>query len=144
MLDLHCGMGNFSLPLALLAKEVVGMDVQRAAIRSAKRNADRANITNCRFEKQTALDGAQALAARGESFDLILLDPPRQGCAEVIPYLSELKAKQLVYISCDPATLARDLDKLAAQGFSIKRLGLVDMFPQTHHMEVVTQLERRN
>lgn len=142
VLDLYCGMGNFSLPLALGAKEVVGMDSQRSAIRSAIRNGQLAEIENCRFEKQSALDGAKELLNSKESFDIVLLDPPRQGCAEIVPYLSELATKRIVYISCDPATLVRDLNQLINLDFEIQRMKVVDMFPQTHHLEVVTLLER--
>lgn len=143
VLDLYCGMGNFSLPLSMKAKEVVGMDSQRSAIRSAIRNMRLAEIENCRFEKQSALDGAKTLIKNKESFDIVLLDPPRQGCAVVVPYLSELVTKQIVYISCDPATLVRDLDQLVRVGFNIQRMKVVDMFPQTHHLEVVALLERK-
>ncbi len=142
VLDLFCGMGNFSLPAALVAREVVGMDVQGASISSAEGNAERAGIVNCRFEKSTTLTGVKALSAGGAIFDIVLLDPPRQGCADIIPYLPALGAKKLIYISCDPATLARDLAKLAEYGYVVKRLGMVDMFPQTHHIESMTLLER--
>lgn len=142
VLDLFCGMGNFSLPLALHAGEVVGLDMQRAAIRSAVKNAASAGLSNCRFEKNAAKKGATDLAASGESFDLVLLDPPRQGCSDVIPYIPQLGAERIVYVSCDPATLARDLAALIRAGYGLSRIRLVDMFPQTHHMETVALLER--
>lgn len=142
MLDLFCGMGNFSLPLALTAGEVVGCDLQGSAIRSARRNAEQAGLNNCRFRRQAAAAAARELLAGGERFDLILLDPPRQGCAELLPFLSELGASRLIYISCDPATLGRDLARLAEQGFRPRRIRLLDMFPQTHHLETITLLER--
>ncbi|HSR37102.1 MAG TPA: 23S rRNA (uracil(1939)-C(5))-methyltransferase RlmD, partial [Desulfurivibrionaceae bacterium] len=142
VLDLFCGMGNFSLPLALRAQSVVGMDLQGAAIRSAKRNAELNGVTNCRFEKCGAEEGAQKLAATGARFDAVLLDPPRAGCKEVIPHLLGLGAERLVYISCDPATLTRDLALLHEQGYAIERMQLVDMFPQTHHLESMVLLRR--
>lgn len=142
-LDLFCGMGNFSLPLALKAKEVVGMDLQGSAIRSAKRNALQNDIANCRFEKKSGLDGLKTLLARGERFDFVLLDPPRQGCGELIPLLPGLGAGRIIYISCDPATLARDLTGLRRNGYAVRRMMLVDMFPQTHHMETITLLDQR-
>jgi len=143
VLDLFCGMGNFSLPLAVRARSVVGMDLQGAAIRSAKRNAELNGLANCRFEKCGAEEGAQRLAAAEEQFDLVLLDPPRSGGKEVIPYLTRLGAGRLVYISCDPATLARDLHLLKAQGYGIERMRLFDMFPQTHHLETMVLLRRQ-
>jgi 23S rRNA (uracil1939-C5)-methyltransferase len=135
-------MGNFSLPLALAAREVVGCDLQGAAIRAAKRNAEQAGLTNCRFLRQPAAAGAREMLSGGERFDLLLLDPPRQGCADLLSLLPELGARRLIYISCDPATLARDLVGLREQGFQLRRLQMVDMFPQTHHLETITLLER--
>lgn len=142
VLDLFCGMGNFSLPLAVRAQKVVGMDLQGAAIRSARRNAEVNNRDNCRFEKCGAEEGAQRLAAAGEKFDVVLLDPPRAGCKEVIPHLARFGVGRLVYISCDPATLTRDLGLLLAQGYAIERMQLIDMFPQTHHLETMVLLRR--
>ncbi|MFP3983643.1 MAG: 23S rRNA (uracil(1939)-C(5))-methyltransferase RlmD [Desulfurivibrionaceae bacterium] len=142
VLDLFCGMGNFSLPLALHAGEVVGLDLQRAAIRSATGNAASAGLVNCRFEKSAARVGAAHLAASGEYFDLVLLDPPRQGCSDVISYIPKLGAARILYVSCDPATLARDLAALIRTGYNLSRIQPVDMFPQTHHMETVALLEK--
>lgn len=142
VLDLYSGMGNFSLPLALVAREVVGMDLQRSAIRSAKRNAAAAGLENCHFRQSTAVKGARELAAQGEQFDCILLDPPRLGCREVLPYLARLGASRLVYISCDPATMARDLVALAESGYLLAKIQMVDMFPQTYHLESIALLVR--
>ncbi len=142
VLDLYCGMGNFSIPLALLAGEVVGMDLQRSAIRSAVRNATLNGLDNVRFEKNSAMAGARELARQRERFDLILLDPPRRGCADVLPYIADLGARRIVYISCDPATLARDLSTLQQTGYTLRKIRLIDMFPQTHHMETITLLEK--
>jgi len=143
VLDCHCGVGNFSLPLAVAAGEVVGCDVQGAAIRGARRNAAGNSIANCRFEKRPALDFVSQLVAGGETFDTVLLDPPRQGCADIVPLLPRLRAERMVYISCDPATLVRDLGGLGGHGYAVRSLRVVDMFPQTRHLEVITLLERR-
>jgi 23S rRNA (uracil1939-C5)-methyltransferase len=142
VLDLFCGMGNFSLPLARQALSVVGMDLQRSAIRSARRNAGINGIENSIFTQASALAGAKSLAAGGERFALALLDPPRQGCAEVIPYLSELGVTRIIYISCDPATLCRDLVILEREGYGVEKMQMVDMFPQTHHLETIVSLCR--
>lgn len=139
-LDLFCGMGNFSLPLAQQMAEVVGMDLNRSAIRSAKRNAEANQCGNVFFAKSSAVDGAKGLVESGETFNLILLDPPRQGCAELIPFLPQLKASQIIYISCDPATLCRDLLLLEKEGYRVNKIKMVDMFPQTHHLETVVSL----
>ncbi|MEW6518826.1 MAG: 23S rRNA (uracil(1939)-C(5))-methyltransferase RlmD [Thermodesulfobacteriota bacterium] len=142
VLDLFCGMGNFSLPLARQALSVVGMDLQRSAIRSARRNAGINGIENSIFTQASALAGAKSLAAGGEKFALALLDPPRQGCAEVIPYLPELGVTRVIYISCDPATLCRDLVILEREGYGVEKMQMVDMFPQTHHLETIVSLRR--
>ncbi len=139
-LDLFCGMGNFSLPLAEKMTEVVGMDLKRSTIRSAKRNGEANQCGNAYFSKNSAVEGATSLVAQGERFELILLDPPRQGCAEVIPLLPQLKASQIIYISCDPATLCRDLLLLEKEGYRVEKIKMVDMFPQTHHLETVVSL----
>ncbi|MDA8165250.1 MAG: class I SAM-dependent RNA methyltransferase [Desulfobacteraceae bacterium] len=141
VLDLFCGMGNFSLPLALAAGEVTGCDLQGAAIRGARRNAGLAGLAGCRFSKRSAREGAAALLAAGERFDFLLLDPPRQGCADLVDLLPGFGAGRLAYISCDPATLARDLALLAVRGYRLRRVRAVDMFPQTHHLETITLLE---
>jgi len=142
ILDLFCGMGNFSLPLARQVKSVIGMDLQRSAIRSAKRNAEINGIVNCTFSQNSAVAGAKSLAATGGKFDIALLDPPRQGCAEVIPYLSQIGVAQIIYISCDPATLCRDLILLEGEGYEVGKMKMVDMFPQTHHLETIVTLRR--
>ena len=144
VLDCHCGMGNFSLPISTVAGEVVGCDVQGAAIRSARRNADLNGIENCRFEKKSAAAMVAELVEAGQKFDLVLLDPPRQGCGDIVELLPRLEPAKIIYISCDPATLRRDLANLAGDGYTVKSLQMVDMFPQTAHMETIVLLERRD
>ncbi|OGR00952.1 MAG: 23S rRNA (uracil-5-)-methyltransferase RumA [Deltaproteobacteria bacterium RIFOXYD12_FULL_55_16] len=142
-LDLFCGMGNFSLPLAMLGWEVTGMDMQRSTIRSAGRNADAAALAErCRFSQESATRAARRLLTEEAIFDCLILDPPRSGCAELIPLLPDLKARQIIYISCDPATLARDLAGLTQAGYRLAEVRLVDMFPQTAHQETMVRLER--
>lgn len=142
-LDLFCGMGNFSLPLALQGWEITGMDLKRATIRSALRNARVAGLEQrCCFSQEDAGTAARRLLNEEAAFDLILLDPPRSGCATLIPLLPQLAARQLIYISCDPATLARDLTGLARAGYRLAEARMVDMFPQTGHQESMVRLER--
>ncbi len=140
--DLFCGMGNFSIPLALAGIAMTGADLQRSAIRSAQRNATAAGLANCEFIQASAEQAAAALVAAGQGFDLIILDPPRRGCGEVVPLLAGLNASLLLYVSCDPATLARDLVSLVAQGYRLERVGMVDMFPQTAHLESMVLLRK--
>ncbi|MDA8419483.1 MAG: class I SAM-dependent RNA methyltransferase [Desulfobacteraceae bacterium] len=142
VLDLFCGMGNFSLPLAASALEVLGTDLQHAAIRMAEANAQANGLANCRFRRAPAVAAAKELLAAGSRFDLILLDPPRSGCRELIPLLAGLSADRLLYISCDPATLIRDLAALTRTGYRLCGLRGVDMFPQTCHLEAIALLRR--
>lgn len=142
VLDLFCGVGNFSLPLARQASQVAGMDLQGAAIRSAKRNASLNRLDNVDFTKMDAAAGARFLAGQGARFDLLLLDPPRTGCREVLPQVAALAPETIIYISCDPATLTRDLGDLLALGYGIKKMRLFDMFPQTSHLETMVLLSR--
>jgi len=142
VLDLYCGMGNFSIPLAMGAREVFGIEGQGSAIRSAGNNAANAGLTNTRFLKSSVHQACLALAESGERFDCVVIDPPRQGAPELAERLAVLTAKRLVYISCDPATLCRDLAALTSEGFTIRKIQPVDMFPQTHHIETVVLLDR--
>jgi len=142
ILDLYCGYGNFSLPVAKLGSEVFGIDVQNAAIRSAQRNAMQNGIHNCRFEKKQVPAAVNSFIAEGKTFETIILDPPRQGAPDIVSLLPNLGADQIIYISCNPATLARDLASLLPAGYQLSRLVPVDMFPQTHHLESVALLKR--
>ncbi|MCA1764999.1 MAG: class I SAM-dependent RNA methyltransferase [Desulfobulbaceae bacterium] len=141
-LDLFGGMGNFSIPLAMKFKEVVGLDRQRAAIRGAEQNAEKAGLKSCSFIRKSAEEGIKEFGAAGEIFDLVLLDPPRRGCREVLPFLSEIGNPAVIYISCDPATLARDLKDMSENGYTVRKVKMVDMFPQTHHLESMVLLTR--
>lgn len=142
ILDLFCGMGNFSIPLAMLAGEVLGIEGQGSSIRSAAHNAALAGLGNARFRKSPIHAACAELTSAGERFDCVIIDPPRQGVPELAPQLAALARRRLVYISCDPATLCRDLADLCDAGFAIVALQPIDMFPQTHHIETVVALER--
>ncbi|AGF80049.1 23S rRNA (uracil-5-)-methyltransferase RumA [Desulfocapsa sulfexigens DSM 10523] len=141
ILDLFCGMGNFSIPLAERSQSVLGIEGQGSAIRSAIRNSSNAGQDNTIFKKQPIHAACSELAKAGSLFDCIILDPPRQGAPGLARVLSALCRKRLVYISCDPVTLCRDLEDLLQYGFVIKKLQPIDMFPQTHHIETVALLE---
>lgn len=144
ILDLYCGMGNFALPLARHGAEVHGIEAQGSAIRSAKFNGEHNKITTISFEKNDVAAGCRSLIHEGKTFDTIICDPPRRGMAELIPLVTKLAENKIIYISCDPATLCRDLDDLTRDGFRIKMLQPIDMFPQTHHLETVVLLEKSN
>ncbi|WP_323614544.1 23S rRNA (uracil(1939)-C(5))-methyltransferase RlmD [Pseudomonas putida] len=141
VLDLFCGLGNFALPLARQAREVVAVEGVQAMVDRAAANARDNNVHNARFFQA---DLSQPLAGAGwaaEGFSAVLLDPPRDGAFEVVQGIARLRAKRLVYVSCNPATLARDAQVLVGQGYRLKRAGILDMFPQTAHVEAMALFE---
>ncbi|MEO8443399.1 MAG: 23S rRNA (uracil(1939)-C(5))-methyltransferase RlmD [Gammaproteobacteria bacterium] len=144
VLDLYCGIGNFTLPLARLSAEVTGLEGSAAAIRRGRHNAALAGLGNAHFT-QADLAGAGAEGAwTRERFDLVLLDPPRTGAAELLPALGKLGARRLVYVSCHPGTLARDAGLLVREhGYRLASAGVMDMFPHTSHVESMAVFERR-
>ncbi|MBU1234795.1 MAG: class I SAM-dependent RNA methyltransferase [Proteobacteria bacterium] len=142
ILDLFCGMGNFSIPLAEKAESVLGIEGQGSAIRSAQKNSTLAGQSNTEFRKRPIHQACAELRKDGREFDCIVVDPPRQGIPGLARELSFLCRKRLVYISCDPATLCRDLGELLDQGFNLTKLQPLDMFPQTHHIETVALLKK--
>lgn len=142
VLDLYCGNGNFSLPLALLAGQVVGVEEFPSSVSEARRNAEQNGINNIDFRAADAETGCRELAHGRERFDLILLDPPRSGATDVVRLLPGLGAGVVIYVSCDPPTLARDLALLCKRGYEVVACQPVDMFPQTYHLESVTVLKR--
>ena len=142
VLDLYCGSGNFTLPLARRAATVLGVESDSASVSQARRNAERAGLANCRFIQRDAAGAARGLATEGERYSLVLLDPPRSGAAGVVDHLATLVGERLIYVSCDPTTLARDLRRLTAHGFSVGAVQPIDLFAQTHHVETVVRLDR--
>lgn len=142
VLDLYSGIGNFSLPLARLAKEVLGVEISKNSIKLAKTNADLNSIENTVFQNASSEDAIQILNEEEEKFDLIVLDPPREGAKEIMDGLVGLNPKKIIYISCDPATLARDLKKLNQLGYEVQKIRPFDMFPQTFHIESVSLLTK--
>jgi 23S rRNA (uracil1939-C5)-methyltransferase len=137
VLDLYCGAGNFALPLARRGMTVAGVERDDVAVAAATANAARLRIP-ATFTRGAVAD---ALAARPTgSVDLVALDPPRTGAADAIPALATLAAPHLVYVSCDPATLARDVRALAGRGYRLACAQPIDLFPQTYHVETVADL----
>lgn len=143
VLDLFCGMGNFAIPMSHIAASVDGFEGQGSSIRCAKQNAIHAKKANTHFVKKPVHAACEQLIKDNRTFDIIIIDPPRQGAPELALLLNKLCSKRLVYISCDPATLCRDLKDLMKSGFSIQMIQPIDMFPQTHHIETVVVLEKQ-
>jgi len=141
VLELFCGMGNFSLPLALQAQEVIGIENYAPAIEHATVNARLNGIYNTRFHAVTAEAAIRQLPVAADC-DLVVLDPPRTGAYPVMRELLRTKPARIIYISCDPVTLARDLVPLLHGGYTVRSCRPVDLFPQTYHTESVTVLQR--
>ncbi|MBK1702295.1 23S rRNA (uracil(1939)-C(5))-methyltransferase RlmD [Thiococcus pfennigii] len=143
VLDLFCGLGNFTLPLARQAGAVLGLEGDAGLVARARRNAEHHHLANVRFEVAD-LYGEGALSPWLEGrFDKALLDPPRSGALAVLEWLPRLGVQRLVYVSCYPATLARDADRLVNDlGYRLVAAGAMDMFPHTDHLEAMALFER--
>lgn len=143
-IDLYAGVGLFTIQLARRFKRVIGVESDREAITFALKNLSANNIANVGFHATTAETWLAGSINGGShnSPDLVLLDPPRSGASAAIPMIAKLEPSRIVYVSCDPATLARDLRSLIELGFSVGGLSVIDLFPQTYHIETVARLER--
>ena len=142
-LDLYCGMGNLSLPVARLVDEVIGVEDFAPAIAKARTNAQRNGINNAFFHHLSA-DGAASKLSSDTGFDLVMLDPPRSGAYGVVKELQVLRPRHILYVSCEPPTLARDLQPLLQDGYCLEWSQPFDFFPQTHHIESVSLLRRKS
>lgn len=144
LLDLYCGAGTIGLSMAANARRVIGVEVVAPAIEDARRNAARNGVANAEFFCADAAEAATTLKARGEYPDVVVLDPPRKGCApELLHTVVQMRPERIVYVSCDPATLARDMRILADLGYPPQELTPVDMFPRTAHVETCVKLCRK-
>lgn len=139
--DLFCGTGNFSLPLAAHFDRVIGIEGLEDLVSSAKANAQRNNLTNVEFMVSDLTDWA-GMRKLKEKIDLVLLDPPRNGAAGVMPWIVKAKPKQVIYISCHPSTMVRDAKLLTEAGYSLSAAGIMDMFPHTAHVEAIALFEK--
>ena len=144
VLDLYCGAGTIGLSMAGKAKKIIGVEIVPEAIENARQNAADNNIKNAEFLCGDAAQAAQELSRRGERPDVVILDPPRKGCApELIETVASFRPRRIVYVSCDPATLARDLKRFAELGYPPVEATPVDMFPATSHVECAVRMERK-
>ena len=144
-MDLYCGTGTIGLSMAHKAKKVIGVEIIDAAIENAKINAKENGIENSEFICGDAAKAAEVLKQRGEKPDVIIIDPPRKGCAaELIHTITEMAPERVVYVSCDPATLARDLKLFNELGYKPQVVTPCDLFPGTAHVESVCWLTKAN
>jgi 23S rRNA (uracil1939-C5)-methyltransferase len=142
VMDLFCGLGNFTLPLARRAKSVVGVESEAGLIVRARQNAERNGIRNASFDAANLFDEKQHGLWAKRKYARILLDPPRAGAREVIAQFPRFEARRIVYVSCHPATLARDTKLLVDQGWRLTQAGVLDMFPHTAHVESMAVFDR--
>lgn len=142
--DLYCGTGTIGLSMAADAKQIIGAEIVEAAVEDAVRNAAENGIQNARFLCADAGKAAQTLEKEGIRPEVVIVDPPRKGCSqEVLNAICRLFPQRVVYVSCDPATLARDIAYLSTQGYVLKKATPVDMFPRTAHVETVCLMSRK-
>ncbi|MCW9013974.1 MAG: 23S rRNA (uracil(1939)-C(5))-methyltransferase RlmD [Gammaproteobacteria bacterium] len=143
VLDLFCGLGNFTLPMATQAKQVVGVEGSEVMVVKARENAASNEITNVEFHAADLSADLAGYPWLKQTYDKILLDPPRSGAMEMLKHLGKLNAKRIVYVSCHPATLARDANVLVHEfGYKLIAAGVMDMFPHTAHVESMAVFEK--
>ena len=144
LMDLYCGIGSIGLYLSDKADKITGVEIVESAVEDAKINAKLNGIENAQYLLGASEDVVPQILKKGEKIDAVILDPPRKGChKELLDCLLETGIEKIIYISCNPATLARDLDILS-QKYSISTVTPVDMFPNTQHVETVVLLQRQN
>ena len=143
VLDLFCGLGNFTLPIARRVAEVVGVEGEHGLVERAAQNAERNGISNARFQVANLFEDQRSADWARQPWDKMLLDPPRAGADKVLEYLPHKQTRRIVYVSCHPASLARDAGILVNQhGFTLKSAGVMDMFPHTSHVEAIAVFMR--
>lgn len=146
VIDLYCGAGTIGLSMAKYAKSIIGVEIVPEAVEDAKINAKENGITNAEFICGDAAKAAETLKAQGKHADVIILDPPRKGCESELLHTiaNDFAPERIVYVSCDPGTLARDIKILASLGFTPQEYTVFDMFPRTGHVETVVRLSQRD
>jgi 23S rRNA (uracil1939-C5)-methyltransferase len=144
ILDLFCGLGNFTLPLAQRAGQVTGLEGSQEMVERARANAALNNLNNVVFQTADLYQSTEKQLWPSGHYDKILLDPPRSGALELLPWIAASRVKRVLYISCNPDTLARDAGVLVNQhNFKLLGAGVMNMFPHTHHSEAIALFERK-
>ena len=143
ILDLFCGLGNFTLPIARLAKHVIGVEGSTQMVDRASANAQHNKLTNVEFHAANLMQPPENAPWLQVDFNKVLLDPPRTGAKEIIPYIAKKSVKQIIYVSCNPSTLARDAgDLVYNHGYTLEKVVVVNMFPHTSHIETIASFSR--
>ena len=142
ILDLFCGLGNFTLPIARYVKQATGLEGSEDLVLRARKNAQKNGLANAGFGVCNLAQPDAGSLISGYACNKVLLDPPRSGAREIIEQLDPERVEKLVYVSCNPATLARDAGILANRGgWGLKAAGVLDMFPHTSHVESIALFE---
>lgn len=143
LLDLFCGLGNFSLPMAKYCSKVVGVEGSKTMVERAYRNARSNGITNAEFYSANLDEVSEVIQVMQQAFNKVLIDPPRSGALEIVKNIDLINPDRIVYVSCNPVTLARDTDVLVNQkGYILIKAGVMDMFPHTAHVESIALFEK--
>ncbi|MBQ2677030.1 MAG: 23S rRNA (uracil(1939)-C(5))-methyltransferase RlmD [Clostridia bacterium] len=144
VIDAYCGTGTIGIIMSDKAKQVIGVELNKDAVKDAKFNAAKNGVKNIRFYCADAGEFMRELAEENEQIDVVVTDPPRAGCSrEFLDSVVKLSPKRVVYVSCNPVTLARDLSYITRHGYKVKKIQPVDMFPFTEHVECVCLLSRK-
>jgi len=142
VLDLFCGLGNFSLPIAKNVAHLVGIEGVQLMVDQADKNAKKNNINNCSFYQADLNSEWGEVSWAALKFNKVLLDPARAGAYEAVQQITKMNIAEILYVSCDPATLAKDSEYLIGQGYQIEKIALMEMFSQTKHIETMVLFSR--
>ena len=144
VLELFCGLGNFTLPMARKAAHVTGVEGDAELIARANQNAARNNITNTALHVANLMEDVSDASWLKGDYSRLLLDPPRSGAKEILPLLEKMNIPRIVYVSCNPSTLARDAGTLVNEmGYTLEKVGVMDMFPHTAHVESIALFTKK-
>lgn len=142
--ELFCGLGNFTLPMARFAKQVTGVEGDADLIKRANKNAEQNGITNTDLHVANLMEDITGSSWLKNDYNKLLLDPPRSGAKEMLPYINKMNIKHIVYVSCNPSTLARDAGTLVNEmGYTLEKAGIMDMFPHTAHVESIALFTKK-
>jgi len=143
VLDLFCGLGNFTLPIATKVNSVIGVEASQEMVERAKENASKNKISNVKFYAEDLYKLPVTKAWTTGEYTKVMLDPPRTGAFEILPTIVSKKPEKIIYVSCNPSTLARDTKILHGNDYKLKSAGVMDMFPHTSHVESIAEFERK-
>lgn len=142
--ELFCGLGNFTLPMARFAKQVTGVEGDADLIKRANKNAENNGISNTDLHVANLMEDVSGATWLKNDYDKLLLDPPRSGAKEMLPFINKMDIKHIVYVSCNPSTLARDAGTLVNEmGYTLEKAGIMDMFPHTAHVESIALFTKK-